>query len=227
MVGDVVQGLRRAFGAATAVIVVDDGSSDDTAEVAARAGADLVRHARNRGKGAALRSGLGAAHALGVRAVVTVDADGQHPPDEALGLHARAPDLDALVLGVRDLAAAGAPHANQRSNAFSNLVLSAFVGRRLADTQCGLRRYPLAATLALGGREDGYGYEAEVLIRALAAGVPLVELPVTVIYPPEHLRVTHFDSVRDPAKIVRRVLATVAETRLRALGAAARRLVGP
>jgi hypothetical protein len=116
--------------------------------------------------------------------------------------------------------------ANQRSNAFSNLVLSGFTGHWLRDTQCGLRRYPLGATLALGGRENGYGYEAEILIRALGAAVPIVQLPITVIYPPEDQRISHFDSVRDPAKIVVRVLRTVAATRARWLRETFRRSLG-
>ena len=214
-VAEVVRGLRAAFDQGVVLIVVDDGSADGTAEAARGAGARVIRHDRNRGKGAALRAGFEEALQLGARAVVTVDADGQHPPEEAWRLHASAPDLGSLVLGVRGLAAAGAPRANQFSNAFSNAVLSAFVGKRLADTQCGLRRYPLPEVLELEGVEDGYGYEAEVLILALTAGLPLVEVPIEVVYPPE--RVTHFHPVRDPARIVRRVLATMSATRFGAL----------
>ena len=105
---------------------------------------------------------------------------------------------NALVLGVRDLARDGAPKMNRFSNAFSNLFVSAFSGRKLADTQCGLRRYPVLQTLKLGARDHGYGFEAEVILR-----------PVRVVYPPPELRMTHFHAVRDPAKIVFRVLHTV------------------
>lgn len=130
-------------------------------------------------------------------------------------MHEACRDPHALVIGVRDLEGAGAPRANQLSNGFSNLVLSAFTGRRLGDTQCGLRRYPIAATLALGGQEDGYGYEAEVIIRACAAGMPIVEVPIAVLYPEE--RISHFHVVRDPTRIVARVVRTVAATRTRQL----------
>ncbi|HRI63358.1 MAG TPA: glycosyltransferase family 2 protein, partial [Polyangium sp.] len=123
-------------------------------------------------------------------------------------------DPNALVLGIRDLVLAGAPRPNQISNRISNFFLSLFTGKTLADTQCGLRRYPLAATLALGGRDDGYAFEAEIIIRALAAGMPIVEEPIDVIYPPAQERITHFDSVRDPARIIRRVLSTIADVRL-------------
>lgn len=205
----VVSELVRIWPEPEAVFVVDDGSSDSTAAAALRQGAIVVRHARNHGKGAALRTGLQAARARGFDVAVSLDADGQHPPTEALRLHESCGEESALVLGIRDLPGAGAPRANQLSNRFSNVVLSGFAGRRFGDTQCGLRRYPIDRTLALGCRDEGYAFEAEVLLCAAAVGVPIVELPITVLYPPEEQRVTHFDSVRDPTRIVLRVVRTV------------------
>ncbi|MBW2453026.1 MAG: glycosyltransferase family 2 protein [Deltaproteobacteria bacterium] len=215
VVGGVVTELLEVWPEREGVLLIDDGSTDETADRAEHAGAQVIAHDRNRGKGAALRTGMRAAFERGFDVAVTLDADAQHPPVEALRMHQSCPDPAALVLGIRDLAAAGAPRANQRSNAFSNLVLSGFTGRWLRDTQCGLRRYPLGATLALGGQEDGYGYEAEILIRAIIADMPIVQTPITVIYPPEGERISHFDSVRDPARIVVRVLRTVTATRAR------------
>jgi glycosyltransferase involved in cell wall biosynthesis len=214
-IGEVVRELVTLWPSQNGVIVVDDGSTDATSRIARDAGAIVLRHPHNRGKGAALRTGMARAKALGFDVAVTVDADGQHPPKEALRLLRASGDPSALVLGIRDLPGAGAPRANQISNAISNFFLSAFSGRRLADTQCGLRRYPIATTLALGAAADGYAFEAEVLLRAIAAGVRVVEVPIQVVYPPPSERVTHFDSVRDPARIVVRVLAALADTRLR------------
>ena len=91
-------------------------------------------------------------------------------------------------------------------------MLSLFTGLSLSDTQCGLRRYPIAATLALGPQEVGYGFEAEVLIRAAAKQMRIVELPIVAIYPPAEERISHFHVVRDPAKIVARVVRTVLTT---------------
>jgi glycosyltransferase involved in cell wall biosynthesis len=214
-VGDVVSGLKAAWPVDAPIIVVDDGSRDDTSAQAERAGAVVLRHARNLGKGAALLTGFRRALELGVDAVVSVDADGQHPPAEAARLATWDAPREALVLGIRDLAVAGAPKANQTSNAISNFFLSTFARRRLADTQCGLRRYPLPQTLDLdvGGR--GYSFEAEALLRAARAGWRIDEVPIRVVYPPEDQRVTHFKAVRDPARIVVRVLATLATTRSR------------
>src|SRR6185503_15727918 len=119
----------------------------------------------------------------------------------------------ALVLGIRDLVKAGAPRPNQLSNRISNFFLSTFARAVFADTQCGLRRYPVAATLAADGGANGYAFEAEIILRAMASGVPVVEVPIEVIYPPATQRVSHFDSVRDPARIIARVVATLVETR--------------
>jgi glycosyltransferase involved in cell wall biosynthesis len=211
-VGEVVRMLADRWPEREGVFVVDDGSSDRTAIVARRAGAHVLAHPRNLGKGAALRTGMALAFESGFDFAVTVDADGQHPPEEAVRLIGL-PDPEALVLGVRDLRAAGAPRPNQVSNGISNFFLSCFAGRRFADTQCGLRRYPLARTLALSGQDDGYAFEAEIILRAIAGGVRIVEEPVRVIYPAERDRVTHFDSVRDPARIVVRVVRTLVSTR--------------
>ena len=188
------------------VIVVDDGSADATAEHARGAGALVVCHGRNQGKGAAVRTGLRVARDLEFDQVVTVDADGQHPAEEARRVADFSCDPRALVLGVRDLPAAGAPRANQISNRISNFFLSVFTGRVLADTQCGLRRYPVHETLALDPRDTGYGFEAEVLLLAVRAGLPVIEVPVHVVYPSHG---SHFRVVRDPARIVARVLYTL------------------
>jgi glycosyltransferase involved in cell wall biosynthesis len=211
----VLADLGRVMPEVTTRIVVDDGSHDETAKLAAKGGAYVVSHAENRGKGAALVSGLVTARSLGFEVALAVDADGQHPAESAKEVLFASPDPRVLVLGVRDLAREGAPRANRMSNAISNFFLSRFTRRPLHDTQCGLRRYPVGETLALATRANGYAFEAEVLLRGVAAGLPIVERDVRVVYPPEHERATHFDSVRDPARIIAVVLSTVRELRAR------------
>lgn len=210
-VARVVAELRQCWTVADpTVIVVDDGSSDSTGEQARAAGALVVRHPHNLGKGAALRSGLARASELGADTAVAVDADGQHPAAEALSVALDPSPAHTLVLGVRDLTAAGAPPSHRFSNGLSNFFLSVFTGRRLLDTQCGLRRYPVRETLDLGVESPGYAFEAEVLIRACRAGWSIRQVPVTVIYSSESRAGSHFRVVRDPARIIGRVLRTVA-----------------
>lgn len=191
------------------ILVVDDGSRDRTADVAARAGCEVVSHGRNRGKGSALSTGLATARARGRAVALSVDADGQHPAEDARRVLLADADPNALVLGIRSLATAGAPRKNQVSNGISNFFISRFAGRELRDTQCGLRRYPIATTLGLDARGQGYDFEAEVLLRAVWRGVPIVEEPIVVRYPED--RVTHFHVVRDPWRIVRTVVAALAK----------------
>ena len=210
-VGRVIAELTHAAQAvndSARIWVVDDGSTDGTCTAARHANVELIRLRSN---GAALRAGLHAASRVGVAALVSVDADGQHPAEEAVRLARLSVPDTSLILGVRDLIRDGAPRANQLSNAFSNSVLSLFTWQRLLDTQCGLRRYPVEATLRLRARDDGYAFESEVLMRACHAGLVIVQEPVRVIYPQGAARVSHFHVRRDPAKIVLRVVRTLRE----------------
>jgi len=209
----VLEDLRAAMPfLAGSIFVVDDGSADATARIARDAGVELVSHGKNRGKGAALMTAFATARARGFRVALTVDADGQHPAEEARRVLLASSDEGAFVLGIRGLAAAGAPRKNQVSNQISNFFISYFAGRALADTQCGLRRYPLDTTLALAPRGEGYDFEAEILLRAVWSHASIVEEPIRVLYPED--RVTHFHVVRDPWRIVRTVVSALGERRL-------------
>ncbi len=204
----VVANLREALPElAGRIFVVDDGSTDDTAGVALATGCQLLSHPKNKGKGAALLTGFSAAQTVGYEVAMTVDADGQHPASEARRVLLASGRPDAFVLGTRDLARAGAPRKNRLSNQVSNFFLSHFAERNLRDTQCGLRRYPIRATLQLAARGRGYDFEAEVLLRAIWAGHEVVEQPIDVVYPAD--RVTHFHVVRDPWRIVRAVVVAL------------------
>jgi glycosyltransferase involved in cell wall biosynthesis len=210
--GGVIHDLRRAIPERRdAIFVVDDGSTDRTAEIARDLGCVTVRSegAEKHGKGAALRTGFAVAAARGMSVALSVDADGQHPAADARRVLLAPHPEDTLVLGVRDLVSAGAPRANRFSNAFSNWFLSRFTGRALHDTQCGLRRYPIGPTLALAARGDGYDFEAEVILRAVFQAVTLAEEPIAVLYPES--RQTHFRLTRDPWRILRTIVATVGE----------------
>lgn len=209
----VIRELQRAA-PGLPIWVVDDGSGDRTGQVARAAGAEVLRHRVNRGKGAALVTGLEAAARAGAAMAVSVDADGQHLAHEALRVAQHPAPAGDFVLGVRDLAWAQAPANSQFSNALSNWFLSVFAGQPLRDTQCGLRRYPLPGALELGARDPGYALEAEILLRAARAGIPIHQLDVEVYYPPPGMRQSHFHVVKDPSRIIRRVVKTLLSARL-------------
>lgn len=201
--GRTVGAVARAARAVLPVIVVDDGSTDETsAALAAEEGLVLVTLSRNRGKGAALRAGFGKAAELGFTHAITLDADGQHAAG-ALGDFALASRRrpEGVIVGVRDLEAAGAPASRRASNALSALWFRFETGLRLPDTQCGYRCYPLAATRALRVAAEGYAYELEVLVKAAWAGIPLEPLPVAVDYAAPTSRLSHFDPWRDLARV--------------------------
>lgn len=210
--GAVLAGLR-AQDPEGALLVVDDGSTDGTGDVARAAGVDVVTHDGNQGKGVALRTGFAWLAERGFETAVTVDADGQHRAEDAVMLARHSASPKALLLGIRDLARDGAPRASQFSNKFSNWWVSRFARQQLSDTQCGLRRYPLQATLALGSDARGYGFECEMLVRAARRGIAIIEVPVHVIYPPKAERISHFHVVYDPARIVARLVHTALTVR--------------
>jgi glycosyltransferase involved in cell wall biosynthesis len=200
---------ERSIGAVVArasaqlpVLVVDDGSGDATARVAADAGAQVVRHDRNRGKGAALRTGLQAAHAAGFTHVVCLDGDGQHDAAELPRLLAAArAEPDALVIGARDFDVPNVPGSSRFGRNFSNFWVRLETGRALSDTQSGYRVYPVAHALALDVPPSRFEWEVEVIVRAAWAGLPIVEVPVSVRYLPPGEHRSHYRGYVDSARI--------------------------
>jgi glycosyltransferase involved in cell wall biosynthesis len=200
----VVRGVRAFMGP---VVVVDDGSTDRTAEVGEAAGAEVVRHGVNRGKGASLLTGLGHLAAQGFARAVTLDADGQHLPDEIPGLLAAADGHPgAIVVGMRRKEGHTIKRAARFGNWVADRLLRLIAGRPLPDTQSGFRVYPIAATLGLGASGARFDFETEILLRAARRGVGVVGVPVRVHYPPIAERVTHFRPWVDTLRIIRTVL---------------------
>jgi len=199
-VADVV---RRTRAHLADVIVVDDGSGDATGAEARAAGARVVEHAFNRGKGEALATGLRAAWQAGFSHMVTLDADGQHYPEDVPALldAARAAP-GAIVVGARPMAvAANVPGASRFGRAFSNFWIRVETGARVEDSQSGFRVYPVAPTLALPVRGRRYDWEVEVLVRGVWAGMPVANVPIEVWYPPAAERISHFRKFRDNVRI--------------------------
>ena len=193
------------------VVVVDDGSTDDTAAQAEAAGATVLIQRPNAGKGAALRAGFRHVLDRGIAAVVTLDADGQHDPAEIPTFLAAYEATGAeLIIGRRDFAAM--PPVRRLSNTLGGWVFSAAVGRRVADNQSGYRLIGRRLmTALLDSDEQGFEFEVEMIARAIALDLPVADVRVRTIYggEPSHIRplrhLTQFVRVsRDARRIVKR-----------------------
>lgn len=197
--------LRRIQSLGLALIVVDDGSSDGTKgfleSLKAQDSVGLLQvetHERNQGKAAALQTGFAAARSGGFTHAVTIDSDGQLDPEQIpMMLEAARSHPQALVLGRRSGQATGMPQANRIGWHMSALGIWLETGVRVADSQCGLRVYPLSMLDAVRCQAGRFGFEAEVITRAVWAGLPLVEVPVSCHYPDEARRKSHFRPWRD------------------------------
>ena len=165
------------------VIVVDDGSQDETAERARAAGADVIVHNANRGKGHAVRSGLARVFEGDFTHVLLLDGDMQHLPVEAAALLAEAARSGAeAVLGERRFERDRMPASRYHANRIGSRVLSWFVGVPLRDTQCGYRVFRVAALRPLRLTARGYEIETEMLVKVRRRGGRLATVPVTAVY---------------------------------------------
>ncbi len=207
-IAEVVAGARRH---ASAVVVCDDGSTDGTGDRARDAGADVIRFPANRGKGAALKALFAEATRRGFRYALSLDGDGQHRADDLPALvEAIEKAPGTLIVGSRNLAAAGAPQASRFGRRFSNFWVWFETGTRVEDSQCGLRAYPLPECSELHAGGSRYEFEIQILLRAAWAGIPLGSVPVWTLYPED--RVSHFRKFADNVRIS--LVNTLACTRL-------------
>ncbi len=198
-VGEVVARTRATVPAAR-VIVVDDGSSDGTGSVAAAAGASVVRHDTNRGKGAALRSGVAEVATGQGSVIVTLDADGQHPPEEIPRLVAPIAEGRAdLVLGARERTAA-MPLGRRLTNRLSAALASRIGGQSIPDAQTGFRAFTAEIAALVRPTESHYEYEAAFLLEALARRVRVASIPIPTVY---HGAPSHFRAVADTWRLAR------------------------
>lgn len=174
------------------VIVVDDGSTDNTAAIAVRRAAQLIRHGKNRGKGAALKSGFAVALKMPqIHAVITMDADGQHAPEHLADFIRvfRASPVD-LIIGCRQLRWPPMPLFRVVSNRLTSAMVSWRSGVKIPDTLSGYRLHSrrLLEQIKLG--TNGYEMEPELLLKAVNAGMNLRFISIATIYAGEksHIR---------------------------------------
>ena len=201
-----VQEMQRS-GRLAEIIVVDDGSGEECrsifARLAAIPGVTVLHHAVNLGKGAALKTGLN--HFCFAMpegsGVVTADADGQHLPADVLRVAQRLEETgDRLVLGSRQFAG-GVPLRSRLGNVCTKYAFWGVMGKKLEDTQSGLRGIPQAlARQLLRAKNSGYEFELDMLVHCRRTGVPIEACPIAAVYLDEN-RSSHFHPLFDSLRI--------------------------
>jgi glycosyltransferase involved in cell wall biosynthesis len=182
-IADVVTGLH---GIVSHVLIVDDGSTDQTAARARAAGAEVLSCGTNTGKGSAVRAGLAHVMPGPFTHVLLLDGDMQHRPSEASRLLDAAERTGAdLVLGERQFSREGMPAARYHANRIGSRALSWFVGAPVQDSQCGFRVCRLDALRNLPLRARGYDIETEMLVKLRRRGARLASVPITAVYAAE------------------------------------------
>ena len=198
--------LREVVGRCLAVwpqvLVMDDGSDVEVAPSLAGLPVTVVRHEVNQGKGQAIRTAARHLREQGVTHMITLDADGQHDPEdlprfmEAIREHP-----GALIIGVRDFTTGSVPAGSRFGRAFGNFWVWVQTGTKVHDIQSGFRVYPVSLLERLPCRSQRYALEVEVVVRALWGGVEVHEVPVRVYYPPAEQRCSHFHKLHDNVRV--------------------------
>lgn len=204
-IGDVVRSLRSTFPDGE-VVVVDDGSTDETAARAEEAGATVLRHEINQGKGAALQSGFDEALRRQADAVLALDADGQHDVNAAPGLIAALAGAD-LVIGSRERDRTGMPWLRRKTNDVTTWWTSYLAGQRVPDSQSGYRAIRAPVIRAVRPVSRRFEYESEFLVRAARQGFRIGQAPIPTLY---NAPGSHINPVRDTARFIRLVLRLLA-----------------
>ena len=187
-IGQVVQGIVPYV---PAVIVVDDGSPDKTADEARQAGALVIRHDVNRGKGMALDSGFRVARERGFDFVVTMDGDGQHAPaDLPAFLEAFARNEFPVLVGNRMANVVSMPWMRRVVNRVMSWLLSREMGQRVPDTQCGYRLYKLSVVPELSSASKYFAAESEILLELSGRGIRIGSVSIATIYGTETSKIS-------------------------------------
>lgn len=184
--------VREARDYCPDVVVIDDGSPDDTANIAVQAGAVVLEHVHNQGKGAALQTGFDYARQHGYDLAITLDADGQHAPADILAFRqAYERTRSPVIVGNRMGDVADMPWIRRLVNRFMSYLLSSAMGQYVPDTQCGYRLYHRSAfpDRLYDPHSHRFAAESEILLRVSLQGRKIGAVPIQTIYGDEKSKV--------------------------------------
>jgi glycosyltransferase involved in cell wall biosynthesis len=197
-VGDVIRASKEFV---RDVVVINDGSRDDTAAVARAAGAEVVDHPQNRGKGAALKTGFALAIRNGYDVVVTLDADGQHLPREIPKfLKSREETKADLIIGGRSHLFGEMLPRRRLANRFSAWSIAKASKTGITDSQSGFRLYSANLLRSVRLRTDGFDLESEVIVRAGVGGFNVLTIPIDLGFV-DGISTSHYKPIKDTLRI--------------------------
>jgi glycosyltransferase involved in cell wall biosynthesis len=199
-IAGVIDGIRLLT---NDLIVVNDGSSDDTAKILDQyPDIHLISYTKNKGKGNALLTGFRYAISKGYHYAITIDSDGQHNPADIPAFAEKLQETgQALIIGERNMEQASVPGKSNFGRKFSNFWFKVETGITHNDTQSGFRLYPLLAFENMKFYTPKFEFEIEILVRLAWKGIKVESVPVSVRYFPKEERVSHFRPFRDFTRI--------------------------
>lgn len=198
---DVVRGVQKIT---PHILVINDGSTDQTSEILNEISVPYLTHELNLGKGEAIRTALRYAKEQGYNTIITFDADGQHLPEDLETMMAELQNSpDSLVIGSRRMGeeAGAVPFSSKFGRQFSNFWIWAETGQWLEDTQSGFRSYPVNSIPFEGIKASRYDFEIEIIVRAIWHHIPVKSLSIGVYYPTPEERISHFHPWVDNARL--------------------------
>jgi len=206
-IGSVVLQARRF---AREVVVVDDGSSDRTAQVAELAGATLIKHQQNSGYGATVQSVLAEAKKRNPEVLVLLDADGQHNPEEISSLVDAIANGADVAIGSRKIKSEDIPAYRKFGQNIISYFTRVLSRSKLSDTESGFRAFSRKAINVLEPREQGMAISAETISEAMAKGLKIAEVPISAIYTRDG---STLNPIRHGIGVLNRVLVMISERR--------------
>jgi glycosyltransferase involved in cell wall biosynthesis len=202
---ELVTRLHHSIGD-TKIIVVDDGSTDNTAKIARLNGATVLQHEKNRGKGAALRTGFDFLKKMtDVKFILALDADLQHQPEDIKKFFSTQQSTDAdIVIGWRKRAGTKMPIHRILSNTLTSALVSLKTGMKIKDSQCGFRLIRKSVLENIQLETDGYEAETEFLIKAALLKFKIEFVPIITLYGGEKSYMTHWETTMNFIKVILR-----------------------
>jgi glycosyltransferase involved in cell wall biosynthesis len=199
-IAGVIDGIRLLT---NNLIVVNDGSTDDTALILDQyPDIQLISYVKNKGKGNALLTGFNYAISKGYQYAITIDSDGQHNPADIPAFAEKLQETgQALIIGERNMEQASVPGKSNFGRKFSNFWFKVETGITHNDTQSGFRLYPLLAFENMKFYTPKFEFEIEILVRMAWKGIKVESVPVSVHYFPKEERVSHFRPFQDFTRI--------------------------